>query len=489
MRLRRLSLFALASLLASPCRVRAEPLRISLREAIDRAMEQSLPVLQAQAGLEEVSSQRRAALGRLGPKLSLEGNVMRWKDEVLFEMPPPSAGVLARHGAVLANYGDLMSALPDLFNFGPIQEKRTSQLTLSISQPITPMAQLVKGYQAATCGRDAAREDLRAVRGSQALVATQAYVGLKHANETVEIAQEAVRLVEAHLERVRTFRDVGLIGRNDVLKAEVALAEANERLIMARAAAAVAQTALALTLGLPPEQEIVPVEQLADPPPEFDASLEACVEVARRKRPELTAVAKRVSQAKLARDIARWAIVPQLVAVAGYQHAEGHGMFAPENAYFVGGVLKWDLEWGAKWNAASAASAKARQAQVGARLLSDAVYLEVKTAFHDLKAAGETLQVTRAAVINSEESLRIEQERFDVQASTTTDVLDAQLALTMARLSHSAALYRSYVSRASMLKAMGTITERQDDAAGTRADRSDLSSALANRSGILEDVQ
>ncbi len=483
-------LFASASLLVAPFQVQAaEPLRMSLAEAIDRAMVQSLPVLQAQAEVDGASSRKRAALGRLGPKLSLESNLMRWNEEVRFDMAPPGAQVQAQHGEVLGRYSDLMSALPALFDFGPIREMQTLDLAVSVAQPITPMAQLVKGYQAASLGRDAAREDLRAVRGSQALVATQAYVGLRVATETVDIAQEAVQQVEAHLERARTFHEVGLIARNDVLKAEVALAEARERLINARAMAAVAGTRLALTLGLPPEQEIVPVEPLANPAAGLDLSMEACFERARQRRPELAAMGKRVSQARLAHDIARWALLPQLVAVAGYQHSEGHGLFAPANAYFVGGVLKWDWEWGAKWNTAGEAGVRARQAKLAAKQLSDAVYLEVETALQDLEAAAETLEVARAAVASAEEGLRVERVRFDTQTSTSTDVLDAQLGLTRAKLSYSGALYRSRVARASLLKAMGTITERPDPAGPSAEDRSDVPETPADRSGNLEEAR
>lgn len=110
---------------------------------------------------------------------------------------------------------------------------------------------------------------------------------------------------------------------------------------------------------------------------------------------------------------------------------------------------------GAKYYGISEAEHQARRAQIGERQLADGIFLEVKKAFLDLKAAEQTLQVARNSVAQAEENFRIEQARFDKNTNTSTDVLDAQFSLTWAKLSYSTALYQWYAARATLGKATG----------------------------------
>ena len=63
--------------------------------------------------------------------------------------------------------------------------------------------------------------------------------------------------------------------------------------------------------------------------------------------------------------------------------------------------------------------------------------------------------MARVAITEAEENFRIEKKRFDASANTSTEVLDAQLALTRAQLSYTTSLYGYYIARAALLRAMG----------------------------------
>lgn len=445
-----------SSTAAHPNDATGAPLSLSLSQAVALALRQAPAVQQAREKLGEAGATRRMARGHLGPKLSVEANVFRWNGSVAFNLPPPSPAVLQAHADVFLKYPDLFAALPDVFAFGPIRETLTSQVTVTLAQPLTPLYTILKGHRIATLGEAAARDGLTAAQQAAIFDATRAYIGLKQVRSAVAIAQTAVEQVTAHVRRAQNFHSAGMIGRHDLLKAEVGLAQARERLIQAQAGEALAQSALALALGLPPEQAILPAEEFSDPPPALGRGLEHFVNVARAGRPELKAVSKQIAMAEAGRDIARWALVPQVSAVASYQHSEGLGFLMPKDAFFAGGVLRWEVwEWGAKYYGISEAEHRARQARLGARQLADGVYLEVKRAFLDLSAAEQTLLVARGSLAVAEESFRLEQARFDKNVNTSTDVLDAQLAATRAKLSYSTALHQWYTARAALAKATG----------------------------------
>lgn len=446
----------LVAVAAGPWQVAASPRRLRLAEAVAQALQRNLQLEQARARLEESEEGRRAVRGNFGPSVSVDGSVQVWNDKLEFALSSPSPEVIAKHGPVLQKYADLMTALPDLFSFGAIREQVTGQIGVTALQPLTPLYTVAKAYQAAKLGCDAARLDLTAAEEGIVYEVTRAYVGLKQASSAVEIAKTAVDQVGAHLKQVRAFVRVGMIAENEGLKAELALAEAKQQLIQIQASESLAQSALALLLGLAPSEVITPVETFADPPPRLREGLDALVSTALQRRPELKAMSHRVQMAHKGKEIARWDLAPQIAAMATYSHNEGQGVFSPKDTFFVGGVLKWKIwDWGATYYSGNVAARKVRQAQIGEKQLKDGVYLEVKKSFLDVRTADQTLEVSRTSITQAEENFRIERVKFDKNSNTTTDVLDAQLSLTRAKLSHSNALHQWYAARAALSKAIG----------------------------------
>jgi outer membrane protein len=434
----------------------ASPRRMRLVEAVAEALRQNLQIQQARAKLDETEESRRATRGNFGPSLSLDASVLVWNDKLEFAMSSPGPDVVAKHGPVLQKYADLMTALPDLFSFGAIREQVTGTIAVTASQPLTPLYQVAKGYQAAKLGSAAARLELTAAEEGIVFEVTRSYIGLKQASAGVEIAKTATEQLRAHVRQAQIFARAGMIAENEVLKADLALAEAKQQLILIQASESLAQSALALHLGLSPAEVILPIEAFADPPPKLTAGLDALVATAFQNRPELRAFAHRVQMAHKGKEIARWDLVPQLAAVATYQHNEGQGVLMPKNTFFVGGALKWKVwDWGTTYYNGKVAAQRVTQAEIGHKQLRDGVYLEVKKAYLDVGSADQSLEATRTSVAQAEENFRVERAKFDKNSNTTTDVLDAQLALTRAKLSHSNALHQWYAARAAVSKAIG----------------------------------
>lgn len=450
-------LFILVALFLFSLSAEATGLRqMTLTEAINQALNYNLQIQQAQAKVGESEAIRLSARGKFGPSIELETNLFRWDDEVRFSFSSPSPEVQQKHGPVLEKYSDLMGVLPDLFQLGAIREKTTSQTTITAAQPLTPLYTIAKAHRIAALGQEAARFDLISTQEDIIFEVTKSYIGLKQANSAVEISQTAVDQVGAHLNQTKAFLRAGLIGQNEVLKAELALVEAKQRLIQAQTVKALTQSNLAILLGLPPAELIEPVEEFRNPPPFSGPNVEQYARQAMEQRTDLQAMEKRVAMAKNGKNIAQWEFVPQVAAVASYQHSEGMGTLTPKDCVFAGGVLNWKIwEWGATYYNVRAADYKLKQARLGERQLRDGIYLEVKKSLLDLQAADQTLEVSRMSVTQAEENFRIEKAKFDKNTNTTTDVLDAQLALTRAKLNHSNALHQWYIAQSALIKASG----------------------------------
>ncbi|MBM4290005.1 MAG: TolC family protein [Deltaproteobacteria bacterium] len=67
--------------------------------------------------------------------------------------------------------------------------------------------------------------------------------------------------------------------------------------------------------------------------------------------------------------------------------------------------------------------------------------------------------MTKGAVKQGEENLRLNEERYKEQVGTATEVIDAQTLLTRVRVNYTNALYDHQVQKAYMLRAIGRIND------------------------------
>jgi OMF family outer membrane factor len=86
---------------------------------------------------------------------------------------------------------------------------------------------------------------------------------------------------------------------------------------------------------------------------------------------------------------------------------------------------------------------------------SDAVRLEVRRAYYDVDASRQQIEVARAAIAQSQESLRINQDRYDSSLTTITDLLGAEDAARRSQTDYWEAIYHFRTSYANLELASG----------------------------------
>ena len=103
--------------------------------------------------------------------------------------------------------------------------------------------------------------------------------------------------------------------------------------------------------------------------------------------------------------------------------------------YTAGIMLKWDLwDGGEKKSRTEAAIARAEAARQRSRMLRLSVDLEIKQARLGLKEAEERLAVSAKSVEQAEESVALVQTRYTEGLALSTQLIDAETALTVARV-------------------------------------------------------
>jgi outer membrane protein TolC len=99
----------------------------------------------------------------------------------------------------------------------------------------------------------------------------------------------------------------------------------------------------------------------------------------------------------------------------------------------------------------------ATAAQEQLRQATDKITLEVCQAYLGLQEATERIANNKVAVNQAETDYQLAQERYENGVGTNLDVMDAELAMTQARINYIQAVYDGHISRAQLDRAMGVI--------------------------------
>jgi outer membrane protein TolC len=120
-------------------------------------------------------------------------------------------------------------------------------------------------------------------------------------------------------------------------------------------------------------------------------------------------------------------------------------------------ALKWTFwEWGKTYYTVKEQESIKNELLKTRMQLEEDIQLQIKDAVLNIETAEANIPITRKAVEQGEENLRVSQERYKAQVSTSTEVLDAQRYLTDARVFYYNALFQYHLARARLQRAMGT---------------------------------
>jgi len=328
---------------------------------------------------------------------------------------------------------------------------------VSLEQTIFDFWATPARYQAAVLGKNATRLDTAQIRDNVFLLVCQGYFRVLRAEKLVSVAEQEVAQLKDHLRIARDFYDFGVTTYNDVLQAEVALADAEQRLITAKNDVITFKSNLNKIMGQPIDQPLNLAEEKDLAIPAW--ALEEASELALKQRADLQAAQQRLEQGKSQLTQARAGYFPRLYAQAGHTFQK-NAVWLHEHQYFAIFGLQWSLFSGLDTRAqVSQARERLEQLQVRRQDLADQVRLEVQNAYLALKETAERLRVTEKAVAQGEENLRLNEERYREKVGTATDVIDAQTLLTRTRVNYFNARYDHQMAKAQMLWAVGQINQ------------------------------
>ncbi|MCU0588681.1 MAG: TolC family protein [Syntrophobacteraceae bacterium] len=274
-----------------------------------------------------------------------------------------------------------------------------------------------------------------------------------------QVARDNVKSLEVQKKNAEASFEQGLTARNDVLKADVAVAQAVQRERAAVKDVTILRSRLNQLLDLPAstrldlaEEEIV-VHQTPD--------LDHQYVLAEKQRPEVLELSEAVRQAGEGMTAARSRYYPQFSAFAQY-YRDGNDFFANNNEFTnehnaaVGVRMNWNLFEGGKTDA-SVKEAMHRQLALEERQkdLLRQIRLQVEDAYEQLQVARANIETARTALSQAEENERMTTLQYKEQLVIFLEVLNAQVFLAQTQADYYQSLYGYRIAWADLERAVG----------------------------------
>jgi len=407
--------------------------KMTLQESIDLALKQSLQIHSAREGIAGARAQEREALTGFLPKFSTSYGYRRLNEDPSLTVP---------------SMGTFITGTQDNYTWAT-----------EVRQPLFAGGGIVANWRAGRLGTEIAQRDEDAAVNDLVLDVKTAYFNVLKAQRLLEASRQAVEMLQAHRNMAKDFFDVGMVPRNDVLRAEVELANGMYNLTKAENGLEMTKanfnTVLRRDVNAP--VDLVDIPDLRP----FEGSLEDVRKSALEARPELRSYTLKAEQAERYVDAAQSEFFPTLSAVGHYERygdtpGMGGTVYQDSETWYVAGVLSWNFwEWGRTKFRVDATKSRRNQVQDALEGWKDRIVLEVKNAYLQLQEAWKQVAVTGKAIEQAEENFRMSQERYREQVGTATEVLDAQTLLTRARSDHAGALADYNIGLARLERAMG----------------------------------
>jgi len=290
-----------------------------------------------------------------------------------------------------------------------------------------------------------------------------AYYDVLLAEQQIVVNEASVNLLTNELEDQRRRFEAGTVPRFNVLRAEVAVANARPALIRARNDYRIAKNNLSNLLGYNLPRDIwedIPLrltDKLEARPYQID--LPAAIARALEKRTELEALRKGEQLQRENVVTSQSGYKPSLQVYGGYSaksSAFDNDLAFEKHGWEAGAQVSWDIFDGMLTRGkVQQARALHERSKVDLDDTSRRIELEVRTAYSGFIEAREVLESQQKVQEEADEALRLARARAEAGTGTQLDVLDAETSLTQARTTQIQALHDYAVARARLERAIG----------------------------------
>jgi len=455
-----IALSALAFPSASRAQQRADTLRLSLQDAISRALQESDEVRLAAAQADVSDAQVGIARATALPQFRFNSQIAH-----VFEN--------ARNNAV---------------GGGVFDQPDTYSANISISQTLFQGGRIFAGIRGASASREAVRFDDREVRSRLTVDVQRAYMQVLFTTRMIDIQEQNLALASARARQVEQLAAAGRAARYDVLRAGVERANIEPLVIQAKNDREIAELDFKRLLNIPVAQSVSLTTTIDAEASRLMTAAIADTNIvpdrATVRSGELQVVSRRegvtIARADLFPTLSlsfgngfqafpplgfglpdvRGAAAHQYCSAAIQADSTRRGQKCQNGGWFLDRSLTATIsvplfDGNRARSNMELARAQLQLAETQLRLQREVVGLEVARARAELKRARSVFEARQQTVADAKEAFDLASLRFERGLSTQLEVSDAQLALLTAESTEARATFDVFLASAELARSLG----------------------------------
>ena len=404
-------------------------LKLSLKDAIEAALDKNPHVRLYKERIEAARGASRTQLGALLPNLAGSSKLT---NQTFFLGTIGGAPVRTQPFDITDTRGTLSQSL---FSWSLIERWRASRAALAVSEG-----------EADTTKND-----------TMATVALNYMEVLRH-DETTAARTANVELYKELVAFIKSRQSGGMATGLDTARLETQLENERQRLELAKSDVERTKLSLINALGINFDVKLVLTDELKAPE-EPVPTQESAMEVALAKRPEMKAQEQRVQVSKLSLSSVKGERLPSLQAQGDYGLI-GNRVENPTTTYNVGVTLSIPVfDGGQREGRIGESRSHLLQEEIKMDLVTRQITMELREALVTLTSAKEQLRIAKDGLKAAATEVQLARERFRLLSSNSLEVSNALFSLVRARDNLIDGLFRANASRVNLARAMGQVEE------------------------------
>lgn len=327
----------------------------------------------------------------------------------------------------------------------------------NISLPVYNGGKIKYGVESAKFLEQAVKLDADNDRGLVILNIINACINLYKAHTVIGLIKENLAQSQQRVKDLSNLEKNGLLARNDLLKAELQSSNIELALLDAESNYKLACVNMDIMMGLP-EQTILIPDRSGLALPTTIKTVEEYEQDALQNRKDISAISFRKKAADIGIKSLKADQYPSIALTGGYIAADIPKFFSVYNAINIGVGFKYNIS--SLWKNKSKireAEAKIQQIETGKEILSDNIRLQINQAYNAYLVSVKKIEVYEKSVIQATENYRIVKNKYDNSLATTTELLEADVALLQAKLSVTNAKADSFLTYKKLLQTAGIL--------------------------------
>ena len=412
--------------------------RFNLSQTIEAALKANLGLQRSKDEIDAATATRSARATEFFPTLNARYGYIK-RDN-------PTTQALGTQSGQLV---DVLVNPEDEYNF-----------VTSFSQPIFTGFALYNQYKIADLGLDIAEFTEKLTRQDVILDAKNAYFLILKAQKLMDVADETVKQIAAQKDVAENMYQVGMSPLNDLLQSQVQLANAKQALITAKNNLDLTKSQFNTLLRRQVNSPVSVVDILDFTPWEYD--IDYCLALAEELRLEIEVADLEIKIAEKDYKLSQRDFYPSVNLVGTWTKrgtdwdVDGGEGIGDDSFWDIRATASWDFwQWGRTRYGVKEKLSRLSQAKLRKEQVLDNIALEVKQAYLKVQESHKNITTIEKAIEQAKENLRITEERYKEQVSTTTDVLVAQTLLTETMTNYYNALYDFKIAKAILYRGLG----------------------------------